>query len=50
MEEIVILINGGVMINIDVSVTNVMCLKKIVWNPATSNCENREYLASIMID
>ena len=23
-------------------------MKKIVWNPATCNCENRKYLASIM--
>ena len=30
MEEIVIQINGGIMINVDVSVANVMYVKKIV--------------------
>ena len=39
------------MINVDVSVKNVMYLKKnYVWNPATSNCENGKYLTSIMDD
>ena len=27
-----------------------MYVKKIVWNPATCNCENGKYLASIMDD
>ena len=27
-----------------------MCLKDFVWNPATCNCENEEYLASIIDD
>ena len=48
MEEIVMQINGGIMINVDVSVKNVM-YKDYVWNPATcNNCENRKYLANIM--
>ena len=50
MEENVIQIAGGIMINVDVSVKNVMYVKKIAWNPATCNCENGEYLASIMHD
>ena len=49
MEEIVIQINGEIMINFDVSVKNVVYVKKDnVWNPATCNCENGKYLASIM--
>ena len=31
MEEIVIQINGGIMINVDVSVKNVIYVKKIVF-------------------
>ena len=31
MEEIVFQINGGIMINVDVSVKNVMYVKKIVF-------------------
>ena len=27
-----------------------MCEKSYVWNPATCNCENGKYLASIMDD
>ena len=42
-------INGEIMINIDVSVKNIICVKKInVWNPATCNCENGKYFASII--
>ena len=37
MEEIIIQVNGEIMINID------------VWNPATRNCKNGKYLASIMM-
>ena len=39
MEENVIQINGGIMINVDVSVKNVMYMKKYVWNPATCSCK-----------
>ena len=45
MEEIVIQVNGGIMINVDVSV----CEKYYVWNPATCNCENGKYLVKWMI-
>ena len=45
----VIQINGGITINVYVSVKNVMYVKKI-WNPATCSCENGKYLASIMHD
>ena len=39
MEEIAIQINGGITINVDVSVKNVMYVKKdYVSNPATCNC------------
>ena len=50
MEKNVIQINGGIMINADVSVENAMCVKKIVWNPATCSCEKGKYLASIIDD
>ena len=43
-------INNGRTINVDVTVKNVMYLKKIVWNPVTCSCENEKYLASIMDD
>ena len=40
MEENVTQINGGITINFDMSVKNVMCVKKIIfWKPATCNCE-----------
>ena len=40
MEENKIQINGGITINVNVSVKNVMYVEKIVWNPSTCNCEN----------
>ena len=45
MEENLIQVNDGIMININLIVKNVMCVKKI-----TYNCENGKYLASIMND
>ena len=51
MEKNVIQINGGIMINVNVSVKNAMYMKKdYIWNSATCNCENGKYLASIMDD
>ena len=51
MEENVIQISGGIMINVNVSVKNDMYVKKnYVSNPATCGCENGKYLASIMDD
>ena len=50
MEEIVIQISGGIMINVDVSAKSVMYVKKIVWNPATCNCKNGQCFASIVDD
>ena len=39
------------MINVDANVKNAIHLKKdYVWNPVTCNCENGQYLASIMDD
>ena len=38
------------MINADVSVKSVIYVKKIFWNPATCNCTNWKYLASVMDD
>ena len=38
------------MINVNVSVRNIMYVKKIVWNLATCTCQNGKYLASIMDD
>ena len=48
MKENLIQINGGITININVNVKNVMYVKKMVCDPATCNCENGKYLASIM--
>ena len=51
MEKDVIQINGGIMINVDVTVKNVIYVKKdYVWNPVTYSCENGNILASIMDD
>ena len=36
------------MINVDVNVKNIICEKDCIWNPATCNCENGKYLASII--
>ena len=50
MQEIATQINAGMMIDVNVSVKNVMCTKNYVWNPATCNCKNVKYLASFMDD
>ena len=47
MEVNVIQINGGITINV---CEKHVCEKHHVWNPATCNCENGKYLASIMDD
>ena len=40
MEENVIQTNGGIMINVDVSIKTITCVKKdYVSNPTTCNCE-----------
>ena len=45
----IIQINGGITINVNVSVKNIMYVKKnCIWNLATCSCENGKYLASIM--
>ena len=35
MEQNVIQINGGITVNVDTCVKNVIYMKKIVWNPYT---------------
>ena len=50
MEQNITHINGGITINVDVSVKNSVCGKDFVWNPSACNCENEKYLASIMND
>ena len=50
MEENVVQINGGIMVNVDVSVKNVMYVKKIVWNHSTCDSENEKYLGTIIYD
>ena len=45
MVESVIQIKNGIMINVDVSVKNIICEKDNVWNP-----ENGKYLISIIND
>ena len=47
MEETVIQINGGIMINVDTSKKSHVYEKDYVWNPATCNCENGKCLESI---
>ena len=49
-EENVIQINGGITINVDVSLKKARYVKKSVWNPATCNSENGKYLVSIKDD
>ena len=48
MEEKVRQINGGITINVDVSLRNIIYVK--YWNPATYSYENEKYLVSIMDD
>ena len=49
MEQNVSQINGVITINVDMSVKKHHISEKYyVWNPATCNCENGKYLASIM--
>ena len=51
MEETVIQINGGIMINVYVSVKKRhVCKTDYVWDLTTCNCKNGKYLASIMDD
>ena len=51
MKRNAIQISGGMTINLDVSIKNVMYVKKdYVWNPSTCYCENGKYLAIIMDD
>ena len=50
MEENVIQINGGIMINIDVSKKNSICEKDYILNPASCSCKNGKYLANITDD
>ena len=49
IEKNVIQITGGITINSDVNVKNIIYVKKI-WNPSTWTCENRKYLASTIDD
>ena len=49
MGKNVIRINGGITINVDVSVRkHHVCEKDYIWNPSTCSCENGKYLASII--
>ena len=48
IEKYVIQINGGIRMNVNVSVKDFMYVKKIVWNPTPCSCENGKYLGSIM--
>ena len=51
MEKNVIHISGGITINVAVNVRkHHICEKDYVWNPAICNCENGQFLASIMDD
>ena len=51
MEKNVIHISEGITINVAVNVKkHHICEKDYVWNPAICNCENGQFLASIMDD
>ena len=51
MKQNVIQINGGIKTNVDVSVKNIIYVKKeYVWNPSTCIYENGKYLANIADD
>ena len=50
MEENVIQINGQIIVNVDVSVKNIMCEKDYIWNPTSCSCENGQYLANTIDD
>ena len=51
MDDNLIQINGGIMINVNVNVEKRhVCEKDYIWNPATCSCENAKYLASIIDD
>ena len=50
MEENVIQINGGITVNADVSVKNVICEKDYILNPSTCSCKNGKYLTNVMDD
>ena len=48
IEQKVTQINGGITINVNVSVKSIIYVKKdYVWNSATCNCQNGKYLASL---
>ena len=46
MEENVIQINGGITVNVDVSIKNVMSMEKVIFR----KIENGKYLANIMYE
>ena len=48
MKQNVSQVSGGIMINVDVSVKNIIMWKRYVWNRPTCRCENGKYLAIIM--
>ena len=51
MGKNVILINGGIMIIVILSIKNVIvCAKDYIWNPSKCSCENGKYLASVIVD
>ena len=50
MEENVIQNNGGITINVDVSVKNIIREKDYIWNSATCSRKNGKYLTSIIDD
>ena len=50
IEENVIQINCGIMINVDVSIKTSYICKNQIWKPSTCSCKNEKHLASIMDD
>ena len=40
IKENVIQVNGGIMINVDVNVKNIINVKSYIWNPSTCVFEN----------
>ena len=50
MNEVVIQLKSGTIINVDATAKKHMCKKDYIWNPYTWRCKNSKYLRSIIDD
>ena len=48
MNEVVIQLKSGTIINADATAKKHMCKKDYIWNPYTRRCKNGKYLTSII--